>query len=127
MAYVYVQHAQCVLLFLVLVVNSDRFYIVTHSYSSRPFPCTLVIPGAYERREAALIVVHKLLVTLIYVTIFLHMQSLMELSLIFGFSAGPALGGGLQQVREERSTWSSLIPRPHYAPWGSGNETIRFN
>ena len=70
MAYVYVQHAQCVLLFLVLVVNSDRFYIVTHSYSSRPFLCTLVIPGAYERREAALIVVHKLLVTLIYVTIF---------------------------------------------------------
>ena len=32
---------QCVLLFLVLAGNYD-FYVVTRSYSSRPFLCTLV-------------------------------------------------------------------------------------
>jgi len=53
MACVYVQHVQYVLLFLVLVVNSDWFYIVTHSYSSLPF-----LPEAAEHREAALISSH---------------------------------------------------------------------
>ena len=37
------QPAQCMLLFLVLAGNSTlfRFYVVTHSYSSRPFLCAL--------------------------------------------------------------------------------------
>ena len=38
------QYVQCMLLFLVLVVilSSFKFYIVTRSYSSHPFLCTLV-------------------------------------------------------------------------------------
>ena len=39
--FIYMQHVQDMLLFLVVVVNSDRFG-VTHSYSSRSFLCALV-------------------------------------------------------------------------------------